>query len=80
MEDVAAENLADTTETDLESDGADPTDVGVEKGEEDEDLSRFDDEDDVRGYRAVISEGVASMAILPEDENVVMEDVWTMDH
>lgn len=78
MEDVAAENLADTTEADLEGDGADPTDAGAEKGEED--LSRFDDEDDVRGYRAVISEGVASMAILPEDENVVMEEAWTMDH
>ena len=68
LEDVEAENLADTTEADLEVDQANPTAEGIEgEGEEDEDLSRFDDDEDVRGYDAVASESVASMAMAPED-------------
>ncbi|KAL8789543.1 MAG: hypothetical protein Q9195_006770 [Heterodermia aff. obscurata] len=73
MEDVEADNLADATEADLGDDGAAPTATGAE-GMEEEDLSRYDDDDDVRGYGAVASGGVPLMAMAPEDDNVVMED------
>ena len=75
MEDVEAEDLADTTEADLEGDGANPTAEGTPRDDdEDEDLSRFDEDEDVRGYEAVLNKGVPSMAMASEHGNMVLEN------
>ena len=73
MEDVAADNLAETTEADLGGDGAGPTAEGLEM-EEDKDLSRYDNDEDVQGYSVVTSGGEALMTMSHDDENVEMED------
>ena len=74
MEELVFDNVADTTEQDLEDPGAGPTADELKKGEEEEeegeDLSRFDDDPDV--YGALPSIGVPVLA--PGDEDMVMED------
>lgn len=74
LEEVGAENLADATEADLAGDEAGPAAKETEGGDE-EDLARFDEDEEVRGYGVVIGETVGSMEMAAEEDNVVMEDV-----
>ena len=73
MEDLATDNLAEATEADLGGDGEVPTTEGLEM-EEDKDLSRYDNDEDVQGYSVVTSGGEASMTMSHDDENVEMKD------
>ena len=73
MEELTFDEMADTTEADLGGNEAGPVAEAIEEGQ-DEDLSRFDEDDEVKGHEDVVK-GVASMVISSGHKDEEMEDV-----